>query len=486
MNKQSIRWLISFCALIAAFFWIDQSRWFQKLVLGELSHLTAGATTWLLSLLGVHIEQAHTTVITASNRFEIARSCTGSFVFMMFAAAVLPFPTTWKARVGGLFLGLLTLCSLNLLRTALIVLVASRFAGSLWTLHIVIGQVIVIVGMMGLFLWWARQNHQGLVPSFFRNNRDVLRILFLFSVGYLCGYRLYQIFLESSFGLLVKQLVEVHAFWMISTLNEIFFHGTYSPVSFSQVRLVEGCLSSPMVVVFVAIVFAWPTRWSKRIAIILLGFVPFFYAYHMVRAILISMTLSAQSKEVNLVYSFYGQILLCTAFFALVAYYWCSRRKSISYRKFLALFVVSSLFGALIASGLGWLGRNIIISSLSARITGGGQLSYDPEQVISLMLNLQVFVWLSLVGPTPGLGWIKKGLFGLLGLVGALTVLIAAVVLIETLRLAPHKGLLKFGVVLLPFAVYYWCFIYPKSRAGKDAGAGSREAVPQAKDPVST
>jgi hypothetical protein len=31
---------------------------------------------------------------------------------------------------------------------------------------------------------------------------------------------------------------------------------------------------------------------------------------------------------------------------------------------------------------------------------------------------------------------------------------------IETFHLAPHKGLYKLSVILLPFAVYYFCFVY--------------------------
>ena len=53
-------------------------------------------------------------------------------------------------------MGFLTLLLINLLRTSLIVLVVSRFPGSLWTFHIVIGQMMVtlkhksLLGLIGV------------------------------------------------------------------------------------------------------------------------------------------------------------------------------------------------------------------------------------------------------------------------------------------------------------------------------------------------
>jgi len=455
MNKQSIRWIVLFCVLIGAFYWLDQSVWFHQVILSKLSRLNANVTAWVLSFLGLHVEAANGSIITASGRFEIAESCTGSFVFMMYAAAILPFPTPWKSRLLGLFLGLVTLLLINLFRTSLIILVASRFPQSLWTFHIIIGQIIVIVGMMAVFLWWTKNNQ----PWLFKSNRAIIRALTLFCIGYLCGYWLYRIFLDSSFGLLVKGLIENHTLWIISVLNDTFSRSHPLRFSFQQVRLIEGCLSSPVVVVFVAVVFAWPTHWWKRGVTILLGFVPFFYLYHLFRAILVSVTLGIQPKETNFVYNFYGQTLLIIALFAWVAYSWCSKRKTISYGKFLRLFVVSALMGAVVALGLGWFALHIIIPFLTNRISGSPLLSYNPDQIISTMTGLQVFIWLSLVGTTPGMSWSVKWLAGLSGILAALTGLVGVVVLIETFQLSPHKGFFKAALISLPFIVYYlWCF----------------------------
>ena len=449
---------------MALFYWIDQSSWFQELVLDKLSLFTANATSWVLSFIGLHLEQTGVTLITPTGPVKIAESCTGSFVFLIFAAAILPFPTSWKSRLKGLTLGLLTLLLINIFRTVLIVLAVSRFPGSLWSLHIVVGQIIVIAGMMGVFLWWLKGNRQEILIPFLRSNRTIFRTLGLFTIGYLCGYRLYHIFLESPLGILVQKIVAAHTFWITSSLNDLFFHNHLLQLSASPVSLIEGCLSSPMVVLFVAVIFAWPTRWWKRSVIILVGFIPFYYLYHLIRATLISLTLGIQSSEVNFAYNFYGQIFLSLTLFALVAYFWCSTKKSISYGKFFLLFLTSALIAAIAVSGAGWLARHLLIPFLTERITGSTALSYNPQQAISLTPDFQIFIWVSLVGLTPGLTRTRKLLIGFSGVLIAMIAFAAGVAAIETFHLAPHIGLYKLSVILLPFAAYYFCFLRPETR----------------------
>jgi hypothetical protein len=309
-----------------------------------------------------------------------------------------------------------------------------------------------------------------------RSNKTIFRALSLFTIGYSGGYWLYRLFLESPSGILVKKIIETHTFWITTSLNDLIFHAHLPQLSAVPVKLIEGCLSSPMVVVFMAVIFAWPTRWWKRGLIILLGFIPFFYLYHLIRAILISITLGIQSSEVNFVYNFYGQIFLSFTLFALVAYFWCSTKKSISYGKFFILFLASALIAALAVSGAGWLARHLLIPFLNERITGLTALSYDPEQAVSFTLDLQIFIWISLVGLTPGLTRTRKLLIGFLGVLIAMVAFAAGVAAIETLHLTPHKGLYKLSVILLPFAVYYFCFLRP------EAGPVFAQAEPRGKD----
>ena len=81
------------------------------------------------------------------------------------------------------------------------------------------------------------------------------------------------------------------------------------------------------------------------------------------------------------------------------------------------------------------------------------------------MLDLQVFIWISLVGTTPGMRLTRKCLAGFLGILGAFVVLMGVVVFIEMFKLTPHKGFFKATVILIPFLIYYfWHFTSRKPK----------------------
>jgi len=453
-DRSSLAWIISFLLLMATFYWLDQNSWFQETIVERLSRWTAMGTVFILKFMGLQLKLADSTILGPGLRVEIAKSCTGTFVFLMFAAAVIPFPVPWKGRLKGLFMGLLTLLLVNLIRTSLIVLVVNRFPGALWTFHIVIGQVMVIVAMMGIFLWWAKGSHEKTFFNFFTDNRAIVRALLLFCVGYVAGYILYQVFLKSPLGLFVNRLIKIHLEWILSFITAHFVEGRSTSFAPVPVQLVEGCLSSPVLVLLAAVVFAWPARWWKRLLVIFLGFLPFFYGYHLLRAVLVSLTLGLQSKDMNLVYNFYGQVFLVLFMLGALAYVRCTRRKVMPYGKYLGRSALACLLALPVAFGVGWLSNLGLTPWLVGTVSDSAVLAFDPEQAVSTMPAVWTFIWLALVGSTPHLTTARKIVFGVSGVLAAFVLYGAIVMLLETFHMAPHKGLLKLFVILLPFGVY--------------------------------
>jgi hypothetical protein len=93
------------------------------------------------------------------------------------------------------------------------------------------------------------------------------------------------------------------------------------------------------------------------------------------------------------------------------------------------------------------------------------------------MVELQIFIWLTLVGTTLKLSWPGKCLASIFGTLAALAGFLGVVVLIETLQLIPHKGFLKIAVILLPFLVYYLLCFPQKIDSKKDCGLQLRLVV---------
>lgn len=458
MNSPIFKWLIKFWALAAVLYWLDQSRWFNQHVLAPFSHLSALATYQILSLLGVGAQWNGATVTTGSSSFEIAGSCTGSLIILMYTAAVLSFPASWKARLQGFLIGFFAISFFNILRASLIVIVASRFPESFWSLHIVIGQIIVITGTLAIFLWWAKYSVSEGLPPFLQHHRGILKTLFLFALGFACGYGVYKVFLGSFLGRWTERCVVAHAAWLLSGFSEASSQGLVLGTASHSVRLVPGCLSSPVVVMAMAVVFAWPIRWWKKGVILILGFLPVYYTYHLMRTIFVFVSLPGGTKKDNFIYNFYGQVILAVGVLFFAAYWWVSERRLTTYKRFLPHVITVSVASLLIAVLLGSWTRAFLIPWMMHWIKGVPDLTFDPQQTLSRMVDFQAFLWLALLWSTPVLSIRKKYYGSALGLLGILLCFAGTVGLLETLDLAPQLGLLKISAIAFPFAVYFLLF----------------------------
>lgn len=437
---------------MSLFYWLDSNAWFQAVLIEKASRWNAAAASLILSLLGLALKQEGSALVSASGSVEIANSCTGSFVFLSFAAAVIPFPAPWKARLKGLLGGFAVLTTVNLFRIALIVLVTSRFPEALWTFHVILGQIIVITGMLSFFLWWIKQSENPDFFSFTRSSRKMFKVLLLFIVGYAAGYWLYALFLKSVPGLLIKEMIGRHATHLTSAAK-IFFTVSGSDDAPPAIELIDGCLSSPMIVFFAAVIFAWPGDWKKKLLIIVLGFIPFFYGYHLLRAVLIFATLGLQPRETNMAYHLYGQVMLALFLLLLIAAPRPDHAKSRSDDSWGWRLLTGLVSGLVLGMGVFYLSENIS-PILTHTITGLPQLSRDPQQTISLMPFLQTFIWTALMGISPGLTPARKGIGIVLGALGVILVFAGVVVFLEIFQLSPHVGMAKLGVVLAPFLIY--------------------------------
>ena len=461
-DRETAIWLFCFIFLMGLFYWLDHNNWYQTVFLEHLARFNARVVTWTLSFLGLDTGLAGATLTLPSGTIEIAESCTGSFVFMIFAAAIIPFPAPWKSRLIGLFSGLAALLALNLFRIFIIVFIASRFPKSLWTLHTIVGQLIVISGMLLCFFWWIKKSQKGGLFAFAQSKALIFKTILLFILGYLGAYWLYGAFLNSGPGIFVKQRLELHTMFLIKVINAVIFSGESFRYAAPQVKLIEGCLSSPMVVLFAAIVFAWPAKWWKKLLILVIGFVPFFYLYHLIRAVLISTSMGFNEKQTDIVYNLYGQVMLALALFAITANIWKHKWEQISYISMLCNFLKGMAIGIFLGVALGQIGRRIFIPHLTSGFNGH---FYDPQQSISLMPDLQLFVWATLLWLTPGLSPTKKWITVVVGAIAILIIFSAILVINTIFRLAPHVGLIKLGVVIVPFLIYTFLFIKLKIQA---------------------
>jgi len=114
----------------------------------------SGAT---LDLLGQGVEMEGTVIRNPRFAVNIENGCNGVETMIIFLAAVLAFPASWKARAVGLALGLVAIQLVNLVRVVALFLTGVYFPSFFDNSHTVVWQTIVI--LFGVFLWifWANR-----------------------------------------------------------------------------------------------------------------------------------------------------------------------------------------------------------------------------------------------------------------------------------------------------------------------------------------
>jgi exosortase H (IPTLxxWG-CTERM-specific) len=106
---------------------------------------------------GVQADRNGTTLRLPGGGMEIISECSAIYVAILFAAAVIAFPTTWRARLRGLALGVPILFAVNVVRLASLGLVIRYRAALLPLFHEYLWQVLFVIVVTALYLAWIER-----------------------------------------------------------------------------------------------------------------------------------------------------------------------------------------------------------------------------------------------------------------------------------------------------------------------------------------
>ena len=155
--KQEITFLTVFILILGGSFTLISLNQVNDQVIVPFTGLVAKASGFTLDLIGQDIEMTGT--IIRSDRFavNIKNGCNGVETMIIFLAAVIAFPSTWKSRGIGLVLGCLAIQAVNLIRVVALFLTGAYFPALFDSSHTVIWQTIVILFGVLLWIFWANR-----------------------------------------------------------------------------------------------------------------------------------------------------------------------------------------------------------------------------------------------------------------------------------------------------------------------------------------
>jgi exosortase H (IPTLxxWG-CTERM-specific) len=155
--RREIRFLAIFLACLGAGFSLVSLNWVNDRAIEPFTAGIARVSGLCLDLLGQHTTLQGTVIRNAHFAVNIRNGCNGVETMLIFLAAVLAFPATWRSRGVGLLLGMAAIQAINLVRVIALFLTGVYLPRLFDTSHTVIWQTLVILCGVLLWVYWANR-----------------------------------------------------------------------------------------------------------------------------------------------------------------------------------------------------------------------------------------------------------------------------------------------------------------------------------------
>ena len=126
-------------------------------VVDALAEATAYIEYLAFSIFTDQVTNVHKVVAYKGFAVHIIEECTGVYEVMIFAAAVLAFPTQWSKKWVGLGLGIPILYSFNVIRIGVLMVVGKHWPEYFDFMHLYFWQATLILMITSVWLLWITQ-----------------------------------------------------------------------------------------------------------------------------------------------------------------------------------------------------------------------------------------------------------------------------------------------------------------------------------------
>ena len=154
-RRRQVLFLVVFGVLLAGSFTLLSFNWVNDQVVEPFTAGVAKVSGATLRLLGQDVTLDGTVIRSPRFAVNIENGCNGVETMLIFMAAVLAFPASWRSRLAGLALGLVAIQGINLVRVVALFLTGAYFPGFFDASHTVLWQTLVILSGVLLWLLWA-------------------------------------------------------------------------------------------------------------------------------------------------------------------------------------------------------------------------------------------------------------------------------------------------------------------------------------------
>lgn len=155
--RQEIQFLVVFMLILGSGFTLLSLNSVNNNVIEPFTAGVAKASGFCLQLIDPSVTMRGTEIHNPKFAVNIKNGCNGVEAMIIFLAAVLAFPATWKARAIGLVGGIIAIQIVNLIRVVALFLTGVHFRSFFDQSHTVVWQTVVILCGVLLWIFWANR-----------------------------------------------------------------------------------------------------------------------------------------------------------------------------------------------------------------------------------------------------------------------------------------------------------------------------------------
>jgi archaeosortase B (VPXXXP-CTERM-specific) len=133
--------------------------------LGPVQRAIASVVVAGANLLGANGTVVGSVIRLDSAALDINHECTGIFVLLVYSTFVLAYPASWKQRLSGTAVGIVTLMGVNIARLVLLTVIASRYPDWFAYFHEYFFQGVFIALLAFLASIWTEQVRRASLSS---------------------------------------------------------------------------------------------------------------------------------------------------------------------------------------------------------------------------------------------------------------------------------------------------------------------------------
>jgi exosortase H (IPTLxxWG-CTERM-specific) len=155
LDRRQVFFLVAFVVLLGGGFTLIAWQPVDRQVVVPFTAWVARVSAWLLDLIGQDVTMNGTQIHGPRFAVDIKNGCNGLETVIVFASAVLAFPSPWRSRLLGLLLGFAAIQVINLVRVVALYLTGAYFPRFFDQSHTVVWQSVVVGFGVLLWLFWA-------------------------------------------------------------------------------------------------------------------------------------------------------------------------------------------------------------------------------------------------------------------------------------------------------------------------------------------